>query len=454
MKEYAGNSSDNSDRPQSPFPFWVVWISCLSLGLGGMVSRLQLPIEGRISGLRLAVCSPWFGSGLPGVPLLSFGGLSLVTGLLALFMGLSPWRHRPVPWLALGLWVWLLVLLFLMQLANHLDDLTFLWDQRLQYSTVFSFAQNHCGAHFGLPILENFPELDLQLHGLLERLRFNCNFLSWGLILVPLAGGLILYVGFSLLAANRRGRWTLLLALVLVAFAFLISWGPVVRDRQLHRASDAISCGQYREAQQLLDHLGRHYPDLWGWPPFPYLLGEANYHLGQDTPARHFYLGAELLLKLDTFSKSKQVREADLARLRLQWSLAATSPEPRLKRLAQHLLAWAFINDGLKKFKSHQPAAALDSWEQAMSLSARQLQALLYLAKARVDLRLGRDCLPDLEVFLSRCQARPLLSTALTLAGNAHYQLGNFQESRSYYERSMYVYHYINFPAHKGLSGQ
>ena len=440
---------------QSQHSSTVAGIFCIVLlGLGGVVSWLYLPIEGRVSGLRLAILHPWFSTWphIPSITLFSFGGLTLAAGLALLILMLTPWRHRPLPWLTLSLFVWVLGYCFFLRLANRMDDLTYLWDQRQQLEGLLSFARSHCGARYWQASLGNFNELDFRLHGLVERLSWNREFFSWGVLFLLRGGGLTLAIGIRRVPTGQRKWWIPSMGLLLVLIISLVSMNSVIRDRKLQQASDAISSGQYDVAQQLLDHLGKLYPDLWGWPPFLYLMGEAQHHLGLESPAQHFFKGAKLMPSGVT---GNRIPAAEVGQIRFELSRAAASPEPGFSGTARQMEGWALVINGMQQYQSSRAiAAAIDSWAEAGSVSPEHLQVPLFLTKARAELRVSLDSLADSRTFSSFCQHRYLKSLTQNIAGDSHYHMRNFSLARDQYLQSFQTYHLMNYQPFKGLSGQ
>jgi hypothetical protein len=440
---------------QSQHPSTVAGIFCVVLlGLAGVVSWLYLPIEGRVSGLRLAILHPWFSTWphIPPITLFSFGGLALAISLALLILMLTPWRHLPLPWLTLSLFVWVLGYCFCLRLANRMDDLTYLWDQRQQLDVLLSFARSQCGAKYWQPSLGTFNEMDFGLHGLMERLFWNREFFSWGVLFLLLGGVLTLAIGIRRVPMGQRKWWIPSMGLLLVLIISLASVNSVIRDRRLQQASDAISSGQDHIAQQLLDHLGNLSPDLWGWPPFLYLMGEAQCHLGLESPAQHFFMGAKLMPK--DVAKPK-FAQGEVGKIRLEWSQTKASLEPSICGIAGQMLGWALVLDGLNQYQAPQAiAAAKDSWAMAQSFSPEQLQAPFLLAKARSELRISPDSLANSQAFLNYCDHRYLKSLAYTLAGDSSYQMRTFAVAREHYFRAFDIYHYMNYLPFRGLSGQ
>lgn len=450
--------ADHSSSSQFQFqgPLTAAGIFCVGLlALGGVSSWLYLPIEGRVSGLRLPLLSSWFLNWprIPSLTLFSYGGLTLAAGLALLILILTPWRRRPLPWLTLSLFVWVLGCAFLLRLAHRLDDLAYLWDQRQQLDALLTFARKYCGARYWQPSLVDFDQTAFRLHGLVERLAWNRDFLSWGMLCIFLGGGLTLAIGILRIPPGRRKlgitSWALLLALIVS----LASLNSVIRDQRLQQANDAISHGEYDNARQLLSRLSESSPDLWNWPPFLNLLGEAQHQLGLESPAQHFFMGARLMPR---DLNSKESEAGALGQIRFELSRAAEVPsEPGIRGPARQLEGWAFVINGMQKYHSEKAiAAAIDSWAQAGSVSSEQLQVPLLLTKARTRLRVSPDALADARTFLGFCNHRFLKSLTHNLAGDSHYHLREFSLAREEYLHSFTIYHFMNYRPFKGLSGQ
>ncbi len=129
---------------------------------------------------------------------------------------------------------------------------------------------------------------------------------------------------------------------------------------------------------------GETSPRSLGWPPFLYLLGEAQHHLGLESPAQHFFMGAKLMPKN---TANPKFAKGEVAKIRLEWSQTKASPEPRICGIAGQMLGWTSVIDGLDQYQTHRaPAAAIDSWAMAESFSPEQLQAPFLLTKARSEL--------------------------------------------------------------------
>jgi hypothetical protein len=429
------------------------WFAILILGAGGVVSWLHLPLGGRVSGLKLPIGDPWFGSGLSGVSLFSFGGLSLLLAILAILVILTAFRYQAWPWISLGNGIWFLVIFFLCNLLYRLDDLFYLMDQRRQVAIAVNFAITQCDTAYDITSLHDgtFNFLDLSLTGLPQQLAKNLDLLSWGMVFLPIAGSILLWLGFSLGPREKWGRRMALLVLILLIVTG-IGLGPsLLLDRQLQQAGDAISQGNYLQARKTLNHLTSRHPSLLNWPPFLYLLGQTHDLLGEESPVRHFYLGARLMTPQPPFSDEEQ---ANLSRLRQEWTLAAATEEPRQRRTVRHLLGWALLWDGLQKYRALQAPAALASWQQARDLAPELMPASLFLSKVYLDQRMGKECLAEVARFLPGCNFDFLKSLALALAGDASYQVGLVWEARQYYDRSLKAYHTLNTRAYQGLSGQ
>jgi tetratricopeptide (TPR) repeat protein len=430
----------------------------LLLGLGGIVSWVHLPLEGQVSGLRLALWQPWFGQGFPAYHIFSFGGMSLLLSGLLLGVGLTPLRRRPILWLVFGLGAWLLVIVFLLHLANRLEDLTYIWDQRCQLEEIISFVKVHhlATAYAMLPTYGTYLPLDLRPLSLPERIIFNLDFISWGMLLIPLAGGLIWATGFFLLDSSQKARGGFLMALSLCVLASPLVWYGVARDRQLQQADSLLARGHFQKAINKFEQLGENYPDLWCYPPYLYSLGDTYNRLNKESFVRHFFLGAKSYLETMSLSQAHATtgaREAELARSQQQFSLAAASPNPLLNRTSRLLWGWALVFQGLEGFKK-RPSIALPYLAQAQNISGWQLQASFYLGQAQLEIRSTTDAYKDLSLFLKSCQESFPRSKALTFTGDANYQDKNFQAARDNYEQALRAYHYMNFPPLKGLSGR
>ncbi|MDD5640172.1 MAG: hypothetical protein PHX53_00880 [Syntrophales bacterium] len=441
---------------QSQGPLTAAGFFCVVLLLlSGLVSWLYLPIEGRVSGLRLPLLSSWFINWphIPSLTLFSYGGITLALGLSLLILSLTPWRRRPLPWLTLSLIIWVLGCGFLLRLANRLDDLAYLWDQRQQLDTLLAFARKYCGARYWQPSAVNFDQMGFRLHSLAERLAWNRDFLSWGVLCLFLGGGLTLALGILRLPSSRRkwgfASWALLLGLIVAS----VSVVGVVRDQRLQQASDAISQGEYDQARQRLYRLGESSPDLWGWPPFLNLLGEAQHELGLATPEQHFFMGARLMPR-DLTAKKSEIGAVGQIRFELSRAAEASSA-PSIRGTARQLEGWALVINGIQKYHAKKAiAAALDSWAQAGSVSSGQLQIPLLLTKARTELRVSPDALADARAFLDVCNHRYLKSLTHTLAGDSYYHMRDFSRARKEYLDSFTTYHFMNYRPFKGLSGQ
>ncbi|MGC8494120.1 MAG: tetratricopeptide repeat protein [Syntrophobacteraceae bacterium] len=445
--------TEKAPDKRGDFPRRRVIASCLLLVAGAMVSWVLLPLEGRVSGMRLALWGPWFGRQLPHATLFSFGGLCLFTALLLILISLSPWRNHPFPWLVAAIGASFIVICFVLRMAGRLDDLTYLWDQYRQMQGVVSFTARYADFSPQVITAGNYTDLNLQFLSLPARIFYDVDFMSWGQVFASIAAGLILSVFFSLVSYGRRVWWSTALTAGLCVSVLLGGWGFVMRDRLIQRAGGAIAGGHYARAEQILTDLGKRYPDVWGWAPYALLVGEADQCLHRDTPALHFYRAAGLTQMFIDHPSAKTNSDA-ISRMRSEWLAAANAREPQLRRLSRDLMSWSFVVQGLQAYKVQMPDVAITDWELAENFSPRRLDVPIYLAQAQLDLHLCSDSASGLESVLQRYRTQPFLSVAYAILGDANYQMNRIEEARRDYERSIKAYHHYNFRPENGLSGQ
>lgn len=188
------------------------------------------------------------------------------------------------------------------------------------------------------------------------------------------------------------------------------------------------------------------------FPPFAELtrtwclIGRLDYRQGAFSPQRHFF---QLSQWVESCTEpSVAAAAADLAEL-----ADGSPPRPVLQ-----LACDALCDEGLRRLGERQFAAAEAHFQRASRLMPERWDAPVLMAVSHASSGRSRpaDTTDYLRPLLPRLRDRALKAELWSTLGDVHFQSGEFELARNYYDESLKQFHLpkiINHRALKGLMG-
>lgn len=374
------------------------------------------------------------------LPLLSFGSLALVLGILSSLGIFYLLNFLRVP---VGIVALLLGITFIAKLTCwDINALERLIDNNNQHIALIIFSS------MNLPPDNRGYEPTLtpgfKTDYLLDRLEATFYFASWGWYLT-MAGGVFL-ISAGLYGIKREKALFSFpfclggILLILLLYTLGIFRSSLMAEYHQIKGDNYRAQGYYEQA--LTEYLSAQYLNnqLVYSQLFSKNLGEIYYKLGRaDKPEYHLYRAELLFLE----GKTREVLSIYNQALKLYPDNAV------IKRQLVSL----HIQQGLSFNSSGNSYSAIDSWKAALELDPNQLHAHFYLAKTYFDVSNYKQAIVENQIFIDRSINSMLKANAYSNIGDCYMKLGEPGEARAAYLKSRSLDRVGNTRMTDGLAG-
>ncbi len=301
-----------------------------------------------------------------------------------------------------------------------------------------SFTKQYLPQNYGY--VEDIPS-HLELSTTLGRVLAAVSFLGLGWVCFGVSSLLLTFYAFRRAPAGRRVVSRLCLCLPLAALAVLLI-RPLIGQHYFVQARIAqaqgyndLAIANYRRAMWWDRWFAE---DINTYAIIGDLQRQSN--LAQGSPERH----------IKQAMKFKQAGEYESAIFELE---QATNFGGSLTVTARREAARTRLEFGLALYRAGAIGSAVINWQQSLAYNPVQVQALAFLARGDYDLARYEEALRANDKVIDSVGFSSVLANAYSLAGDCYTKLGDDDNARRYYTRSIKLDNDINLWATAGLVG-